>query len=87
LAGRFPHLRVPLPAGDVLVFSTLLLNADDCNCSGRARWALQVRHGNLEHPRAVVRGWPAGRIGMVSYADSHPEYVVSAEARTRAQEP
>ncbi len=57
---RFPQLRVPVQAGDVLVFSTLLVHADDPNCSGRARWALEVRHGNLEHPRAVARGWPVG---------------------------
>ena len=56
VAGRFPQFSVPLRAGDVLVFSTLLLHADDRNRSGRARWTLQVRHGNLEHPRAVAPG-------------------------------
>jgi ectoine hydroxylase-related dioxygenase (phytanoyl-CoA dioxygenase family) len=73
---RFPRLRLPVRAGDVLVFSTLLLHAGDSNRSGRARWALQVRHGNLEHPRAVARGWPAGRVGLIPFAESHPEYVV-----------
>jgi Phytanoyl-CoA dioxygenase (PhyH) len=57
---RFPQLRVPVQAGDVLVFSPLLVHANDPNCSGRVRWALEVRHGNLEHPRAVARGWPVG---------------------------
>lgn len=61
IVDRFQHLQIPMQAGDVLVFSALLVQAEGHNCSGRARWSLHVRHSNLESPRAVARGWPAGR--------------------------
>jgi hypothetical protein len=80
VADRFPRVRVPVRAGDVLVFSTLLLHAGGANRCGRPRWTLQIRHGNFEHPRAVGRGWPSARVEKVSFAVSHPGYVVGGGA-------
>lgn len=75
----FPHLSVPMRAGDVLVFSTLLLHRSQPNRSDRARWTLQVRHGNFEHPKAISRDWPGGMIEGIGFEKSHPEYVFDGE--------
>ena len=73
---RFPQLSVPAEAGDVLVFSTLLLHASALNRSERIRWTSQVRHGNFEDPRALARNWPATRPAtrFGPFEETHPEY-------------
>ncbi len=53
---RFPHLQLPLRAGDVLACSGLLLHADERNGSELARWVLQVRHANLENHQGLIAG-------------------------------
>jgi Phytanoyl-CoA dioxygenase (PhyH) len=73
---RFPQLTVPVEAGDVLVFSTLLLHASALNRSERVRWTVQVRHGNFEDPRALAWDWPATRLAtrFGPFEKTHPEY-------------
>jgi ectoine hydroxylase-related dioxygenase (phytanoyl-CoA dioxygenase family) len=73
---RFPQLTVSADAGDVLVFSTLLLHASALYRSDRIRWTVQVRHGNFEYPQAVARGWPATRPAtrFGPFEETHPEY-------------
>jgi hypothetical protein len=75
LPDRFPQVNVPVKLGEVLVFSTLLLHKSQPNVSRDARWTIQLRHGNFEHPRAIARDWPGGLIENVPFEDSHPEYV------------
>ncbi|MGL5803947.1 MAG: phytanoyl-CoA dioxygenase family protein [Xenococcaceae cyanobacterium] len=81
LLSQFPCLRVPVNAGDVLVFNTLLLHASGVNRSDRIRWTLQVRHGNFEHPKAIARNWPNSSVWNVPFHQSHPEYVKCAARR------
>jgi hypothetical protein len=80
IVDNFPQISVPMRTGDVLVFSALLLHRSQPNLSEHARWTVQVRHGNFEHPRAVSRDWPGGMIEGRGFEESHPEYVVSGEA-------
>ncbi len=84
VADRFSSLTMTAEPGDVLVFSTLLLHASVFNYSQRTRWTFQVRHGNFEYPRAVVRGWPATSppaARMASFEDTHPEYYLETVDR------
>jgi hypothetical protein len=81
LLSQFPCLRVPVRAGDVLIFNTLLLHASGVNRSDRIRWTLQVRHGNFEHPKAIARNWPNSSVWNVPFHQSHPEYVISEKTR------
>jgi hypothetical protein len=76
ILSQFPHLRVPMHAGDVLVFNTLMQHASGANRSGRTRWTLQVRHGNFEHPKAIARDWPGSKARKVPFEQSHPEYII-----------
>lgn len=76
ILSRFPRIRVPMQAGDVLVFNTLMQHASGANRSDRARWTLQIRHGNFEHPKAIARNWPSSRVREVPFHRSHPEYVI-----------
>jgi Phytanoyl-CoA dioxygenase (PhyH) len=77
LLSQFTCMRVPVRAGDVLVFNTLLLHASGVNRSDRIRWTLQVRHGNFENQRAIARNWPNSSIWNVPFHQTHPEYVIS----------
>jgi hypothetical protein len=74
---RFPRLRVPAEAGDVLVFSTLLLHASGPNISNRARFTLQVRFGNFLHPYAIEKGWPGSMRDGSVFHEIHPEHIVA----------
>jgi ectoine hydroxylase-related dioxygenase (phytanoyl-CoA dioxygenase family) len=76
ILSQFPCIRVPMFSGDVLVFSTLMLHASGTNRSNYPRWSLQVRHGNFEHPKAILRNWPNSSVWNVPFQESHPEYVI-----------
>lgn len=84
IAESFPQVSVPVRAGEVLVFSTLMLHRSQPNRSARARWTLQIRHGNFEHPQAIARNWPGGMIENVGFEQSHPEYVANLDALRQA---
>lgn len=73
-------VRVNLKAGDVLVFSALLVHKSVPMEQGDVRWTFQIRHGNFSHPDAIARGWPGGSALGDAFEISHPEYV---EAETR----
>ncbi len=77
ILNQFPHIRIPMLSGDVLVFNTLMLHASGSNRSNNPRWSLQVRHGNFEHPKAIARNWPNSSVWNVPFQESHPEYVIS----------
>jgi hypothetical protein len=85
ILSQFPCLRVPVCAGDVFVFNTLLLHASGINRSDRIRWTLQVRHGNFENTKAIARNWPNSSVWNVPFHYSHPEYVKVLSADTRRQ--
>jgi phytanoyl-CoA hydroxylase len=74
---QFPQITVHANAGDVLVFSTLLLHASAVNRSPLTRWTIQIRHGNLKHPRAIERGWPGARPEFAPFEQSHPDYFIN----------
>ncbi|WP_414566343.1 MULTISPECIES: phytanoyl-CoA dioxygenase family protein [unclassified Anabaena] len=74
----FPHLRVPMQVGDVLVFHTLMLHASGANRSDHIRWTLQIRHGNFDHPKAIARGWPSSMALKMPFERSHPEYIIGS---------
>jgi len=77
LPDQFQQVCVPVQAGELLVFSTLLLHCSQPNRSRNARWTLQIRHGNFENATAVARNWPGGLIENVPFEESHPEYVAN----------
>jgi Phytanoyl-CoA dioxygenase (PhyH) len=82
---EFQKISLPVREGEFLVFSTLTLHASGPNRGKRARWTVQVRHGNFENPKAVSRDWPGGMIEGVRFEQTHPEYVVNlAELRPSA---
>jgi hypothetical protein len=70
-------VRVNLKAGDVLLFSTLLVHKSVPIERGDVRWTFQIRHGNFSHPDAIARGWPGGSALGDAFEVSHPEYVES----------
>ncbi len=74
---KFPHIGVPVKAGEILVFNELLLHRSSPNRTQRARWTLQVRHGNFEQSTAIARKWPGGMIEGVSFADRHAQFVTN----------
>ncbi len=71
----FPTVSVPMNAGDVLVFSSLLLHRSQPNDTDAARWTLQIRHGNFEHPVAIEKLWPRGHFERHWFDETHPEHV------------
>ncbi len=73
-AERYPQTVISVNAGDVLVLSTLLLHASSPNRADQISWSLHIRHGNYAHPRTLARGWPIGRMSVVPFGRSHPEY-------------
>ena len=75
IVNHFEHVAVPVRQGEVLVFSELLLHRSSPNRTQRARWTLQVRHGNFESQSALDRKWPGGMIEGVGFAERHPEWV------------
>ena len=68
-------VRVDLKAGDVLVFSTLLLHKSLPMERGDARWTFQIRHSSFSNPDAIARGWPGGAALGDAFENAHPEYV------------
>jgi ectoine hydroxylase-related dioxygenase (phytanoyl-CoA dioxygenase family) len=76
VVNRYPGITIPMRAGDVLVFSNLLLHRSQLNTSARARWTIQFRHGNFENPDAIQRDWPGGLIAGAGFHKTHPEYTV-----------
>lgn len=75
LPDKYPQVSVPVNAGDALVFSTLLLHRSQPNTNDRARWTIQIRHGNFEHPKAVSKGWPGPIHHGFHFDQTHPEFV------------
>ncbi len=63
-------------AGDVLVFSTLLLHKSLPLQQQKIRWTTQLRYANFNQPTAVQKGWPGGMIEGCWFEDVYPEYVV-----------
>lgn len=76
-ASNYCCLRLPVKAGDVVVFSTLLLHRSCPNLTPFPRWTLQIRHGNFKHPFAIDKHWPGSHYEQNWFDRSHPEYVVS----------
>ena len=76
---RYSQVSVPLKEGDALVFSTLLLHCSQPNRSTRARWTVQIRHGNFEHSHAVSKGWPGTMHQGYNFDQTHPEFVSNLE--------
>lgn len=72
-------LRLPMAADDVLVLSALLMHRSRPNHTPRARWTVQVRHGNFAHPTAVAKGWPRGHYERHWFDETHPEHVAGSE--------
>jgi ectoine hydroxylase-related dioxygenase (phytanoyl-CoA dioxygenase family) len=77
IVDKYPHIGVPIKEGEVLVFNELLLHRSSPNRTQRARWTLQVRHGNFEQATAIARKWPGGMIEGVSFAERHADYVTN----------
>lgn len=69
-------------AGDVLVFSTLLLHKSLPLQKQQIRWTTQLRYANFMHPAAVQKGWPGGMIEGCWFEDIYPEYVVQDNKET-----
>jgi hypothetical protein len=78
-AGRYPNLRVPLRAGDVLVFSTLTLHRSCRNLTPDPRWTLQLRYGNYADPFVLSRHWPCSHYELNWFDRRHAEYVVGPD--------
>jgi ectoine hydroxylase-related dioxygenase (phytanoyl-CoA dioxygenase family) len=75
-------VSLPMRTGEVLVLSALLVHRSQQNHTERARWTVQVRHGNFAHPTAVQKRWPRGHYERHWFDESHPEDVVSAKEST-----
>lgn len=79
LPEQLESLEVPMKAGDVLVFSNLLLHRSQQNHTPRARWTVQIRHGNFAHPHAISKLWPRGHYERHWFDETHPELVEGVE--------
>jgi ectoine hydroxylase-related dioxygenase (phytanoyl-CoA dioxygenase family) len=75
-------LSLPMQAGEILVQSALLLHRSQPNHTDRARFTVQVRHGNFAHPTAVEKRWPRGHYERHWFDESHPESVVGSRKLT-----
>lgn len=76
-------LSLPMQTGEVLVLHALLVHRSQPNHTARARFTVQVRHGNFAHPMAVAKRWPRGHSERHWFDESHPEYVVSPHNPTK----
>jgi len=76
------RVRLPMRADDVLVFSAQLLHRSHPNHTDRARWTVQIRHGNFAHPLSAAKGWPRGHFEGHWFDETHPEHVVAQAARS-----
>ncbi|MEE2707157.1 MAG: phytanoyl-CoA dioxygenase family protein [Planctomycetota bacterium] len=77
IADDFPQIELPMEAGDVLVFSTLMLHASGQNTSTRPRWTAQIRFGNFANDKSIRRDWPGSLRDGSWFDEKHPEYVVN----------
>ncbi|WP_338516646.1 phytanoyl-CoA dioxygenase family protein [Alteromonas gracilis] len=68
---------IDVNAGDVLVFSTLLLHKSIPLPTQKIRWTTQLRYANFDQKEAVMKGWPGGMIEGNWFEDIYPEYVVN----------
>jgi phytanoyl-CoA hydroxylase len=68
-------LSLPMKAGEVLVLSALLVHRSQPNFTDRARFTVQVRHGNFADAVAVEKRWPRGHFERHWFDESHAEYV------------
>jgi len=75
---NYPHIPIPAEPGDVLVFNTLLLHRSGQNQSDHARWTVQVRFGNFEHPVALNKNWPGTLRDGLPFEHHHPEWITPA---------
>jgi hypothetical protein len=76
---RFDGMATVTPrvkAGDILLFSTLLVHRSEPMTAGDVRWTTQIRYANFSNPDAVRRGWPGGMIEGVHFERDHPEFIV-----------
>lgn len=71
-------IPLPMKAGEALVLSALLLHRSQPNYTDRARFTVQVRHGNFAHPTAVEKRWPRGHYERHWFDETHPESVVGS---------
>lgn len=76
---RFETVEMPMRAGDVLVFSNLLLHRSQENHTKQSRWTVQVRHGNFAHPHALEKLWPRGHYERHWFDETHPELVAGSD--------
>jgi hypothetical protein len=75
-----PSVIPRVRAGDVVVFSTLLVHRSVPMTRDGVRWTTQIRYANFSNPDAVKRGWPGGMIEGVHFERDHPEYVVTRKS-------
>ena len=75
-------ISIRLNAGDVLVFSTLLVHKSVPMERGNVRWTTQFRYTNFEHLDAVRRGWPGGMIEGNAFEKDHPDFVIPEHQTT-----
>lgn len=75
VTARWPHLRIPARAGDVLLFSTLMLHRSFPNLTPSPRWTLQLRYGNYADPFVLRRHWPCSHYELNWFDRQHAEYV------------
>ncbi len=75
VACRWPHLRLPMAADEVLALSVLTLHSSRPNYTDKPRWTVQIRHGNFADPTAVDKRWPRGHYEGHWFDESHPENV------------
>ena len=74
-AGPWPTRCLPMAAGDALILRATLLHRSRPNRTERARWTVQIRHGNFCHPTAVAKRWPRGHYESHWFHETHPEHV------------
>ena len=70
---------VDVLAGDVLVFSTLLIHKSLPLMQQQIRWTTQLRYANFNSASAIAKGWPGGMIEGCWFEDIYPEYVVQSK--------
>ena len=76
---HYPHIRLPINEGDVIIFNSLLLHRSCPNLTQQPRWTLQLRYGNFAHPYALEKRWPCSHYEQQWFDETHPEYIVNTE--------
>lgn len=68
----------PLSApGDLILLDYLLLHASGYNRSARARWSMQMRYFNFDHPSGSQLAWRGSFAAGVRLEDIHPELIAN----------